>query len=99
MSETEFKLKRRDPCPFCGLSHARLEQLEAENAELKQTLGPNPTAEEIIARFMKQHGYTALYNLDCHCATFECDSELSMCRAGYTQPDGSVGPEKEDWAE
>jgi hypothetical protein len=76
---------------------ARLEQLERENAELKRNaLGPNPTVAEIVRDYLKRNGYDGLFYDGMG------DKEVAdvflyadVWNAGYIQPDGSVGPEKE----
>ena len=66
-------------------SAARLEQLDRENAELKRNaLGPNPTVAEIVQDYLKRNGYDQMY------------ADGFDYRAGYIQPDGSVGPERKE---
>jgi hypothetical protein len=74
-------------------------KLKQEIAALKHpALGPNPTAREVMADFMRRHGYEGVYHERCSCPLDTFGSKFHCltpnCRAGYIQPDGSVGPDK-----
>jgi len=69
--------------------------MKRENAALAcPALGPNPTARDLMIHALRQYGYDGLYQ---HTDGAEglCKHFTLSCRAGYIQPDGSVGPEKE----
>ena len=47
---------------------------------------PNPTVKEIVADWLKQHGYDGLFNPDCGCVLDDlmpCADRFSDCEAGY----------------
>jgi len=67
-----------------------------------------PTVKEIVAEYLKAHGYDGLYADDCGCLLEDdlmpCGLErIDGCRPGYKRPctcgagcDWRVGPEKQE---
>jgi len=79
----------------------KLAQCASWNAELdirlkaatQPALGPNPAVAEIVRDYLKPNGYGGCYSVST--PKCSCDGNCrgnSACRAGYIQPDGSVGP-------
>lgn len=50
----------------------------------------NPNVREIVAEWLKEHGYEGLYSPDyCACENADlmpCDEPCESCRAGYKRP-------------